>query len=313
MKESRIVLGTWAWGAGAAGGDQVFGSHTDTSNLKPVFDAAIEQGLNVWDTATVYGMGSSESILGSLVAGLKREDIVLSTKFTPQIASMYGDSVERMAEASLERLGTDYIDIYWIHNPMDVERWTPQLLPLLRSSKVKHVGVSNHNVDEIERANAILAREGYRVSAVQNHFSLLYRSSERGGVLDYCKRNDMEFWGYMVLEQGALAGGYNPEHPLPADSARGQKYNPVLGKLAELTDVMKEIGQAHGASCSQVAIAYVLNKGIKPLVGATKTKHVAEAAAALNVVLTDEEVDRLEKLADNIEVDTRGDWEHPME
>ena len=198
---SKIALGTWAWGAGAFGGDTVFGSKTDVENLKPVFDAAMKAGLNLWDTATVYGMGESEKILGTFVAGEKRESVEVSTKFTPQLAEVYENSVEKMANASIERMGCDYIDIYWIHNPMDVERWTPGLIPLLQSGKVKRVGVSNHNIKEIRRANEILSEAGFKVSAVQNHFSLLYRSSEKGGVLDYCKENGIEFWAYMVLEQ----------------------------------------------------------------------------------------------------------------
>ena len=83
---SKIALGTWAWGAGAFGGDAVFGSKTDVENLKPVFDAAMKAGLNLWDTATVYGMGESEKILGTFVAGEKRETVEVSTKFTPQLA-----------------------------------------------------------------------------------------------------------------------------------------------------------------------------------------------------------------------------------
>lgn len=193
----------------------MFGSNTNVENLKPVFDAAMSAGLNLWDTATVYGMGESEKILGSFVASHRREDVLVSTKFTPQLAEMYDNNVEKMALASMQRMGLDYIDIYWIHNPMDVERWTPGLIPLLQSGKVKRVGVSNHNIDEICRAGEILGEAGFKVSAVQNHFSLLYRSSERGGVLDYCKQNGIEFWAYMVLEQGALSGKYNTEHPLP--------------------------------------------------------------------------------------------------
>ena len=313
MAQTKIALGTWAWGAGAFGGDAVFGSNTNVENLRPVFDAAMHEGLNLWDTATVYGMGESERILGSFATTLRREDVLISTKFTPQLAEMYDNSVEKMALASMERMGVDYIDVYWIHNPMDVERWTPGLLPLLRSGKVKAVGVSNHNIDEIRRANEILAAEGFKVSAVQNHFSLLYRSSERGGVLDYCKENDIQFWAYMTLEQGALSGKYSPENPLPAESDRGKKYNPVLDKLQALTDEMKRIGEKHGASCSQIGIAWAIAKGTMPIVGATKERHVVEAAKAATIVLTADEVTRLEQLADSLGIDTRGDWEHTME
>lgn len=310
---TKIALGTWAWGAGAFGGDSVFGSNTNEENLKPVFDAAMNEGLNLWDTATVYGMGESERILGSFVAGCKREDVLVSTKFTPQLAEMFDNSVEKMALASMERMGLDYIDIYWIHNPMDVERWTPGLIPLLQSGKVKRVGLSNHNIDEIKRANKILGEAGFKVSAVQNHFSLLYRSSERGGVLDYCRNNGIDFWAYMVLEQGALSGKYSTDNPLPAESDRGKKYNPVLDRLVALTDGMKAVGERYGISCSQVGIAWAITKGTLPIIGATKERHVIEAAAAAGVTLTAQEVEKLEQLADATGVDTRGDWEHTME
>ncbi len=313
MKETKIALGTWAWGAGAFGGDAVFGSNTDVENLKPVFESAMKSGLNLWDTATVYGMGESERILGTLAKGVNRDDVMISTKFTPQIAEIFDNSVEKMAEASIERMDCGFIDIYWIHNPMDVERWTPGLIPLLKSGKVKRVGVSNHNIQEIERANEILGEAGFKVSAVQNHFSLLYRSSEKGGVLDYCKKNGIEFWAYMVLEQGALSGKYNKENPLPEESDRGKKYNPMLPQLEELTNEMTAIGQKYGASCSQIGIAWAIAKGTLPLIGATKERHVIEAAEAAKIQLTTEEVARLEKLADATGIDTRGGWEHSME
>ena len=335
---SKIALGTWAWGAGAFGGDTVFGSKTDVENLKPVFDAAMKAGLSLWDTATAYGMGESERILGTLVKAAiereksqtclnssereqarpkvkeyKREDVQISTKFTPQIAEVFENSVEKMADASIERMGCDYIDIYWIHNPMDVERWTPGLIPLLQSGKVKRVGVSNHNIKEIQRANEILGEAGFKVSAVQNHFSLLYRSSEKGGVLDYCKENGIEFWAYMVLEQGALSGKYNKENPLPAESDRGKKYNPVIPQLEALTSEMTAIGEKYGASCSQIGIAWAIAKGTMPIIGATKEQHVIEAAEAAKIQLTADEVARLEQLADATGIDTRGGWEHSME
>ena len=310
---AKIALGTWAWGSGAFGGNMVFGSKTDVENLKPVFDTAMKAGLCLWDTATVYGMGESERILGTLAKGVERKNVQISTKFTPQIAEMYDNNVEKIADASIERMGCDYIDVYWIHNPMDVERWTPGLIPLLKSGKVKRVGVSNHNIAEIRRANEILGEAGFKVSAVQNHFSLLYRSSEKGGVLDYCKENGIEFWAYMVLEQGALSGKYNKENPLPAESDRGKKYNPVLPQLEALTNEMTAIGQKYGASCSQIGIAWAIAKGALPIIGATKERHVIEAAEAAKIKLVAEEVTRLEQLAEATGIDTRGDWEHSME
>lgn len=307
-----IALGTWSWGSGMAGGDQVFGNHTDAESLKPVFDLAMKEGLNLWDTATVYGMGASEKILGEFVKGYPRKNVIISTKFTPQIAPDTENPVVTMADESCKLLNTDYIDIYWIHNPADVEKWTPDLIPLLRSGKVKAVGVSNHNLEQIKRANEILGKEGFCVSAVQNHFSLLYRSSEKAGILDYCKENNITFFAYMTLEQGALTGVFGTHNPMPEGSQRAATYNPILGKLDSLIDEMKEIGEKYNATPSQVAIAYAVTKGTLPIVGATKERHVKEAAEAAKIRLSADEVIRLEKLAAETGVDTRGAWENPM-
>lgn len=307
-----IALGTWSWGTGAAGGDQVFGNQLSTEELKPVFSAAIEAGLNLWDTALVYGMGASEKILGEFVKQYKREDLIISTKFTPQIVGAFGNNVSEMFDFSSQNLHTDYMDIYWIHNPADVETWTPQLLPLLKNGKVKSVGVSNHNLSQIKRANEILGSEGFKVSAVQNHFSLLYRSSEDAGILDYCKENGIIFFAYMVLEQGALSGKYDTQHPLPAGSQRGETYNPLLPQIENLISAMKVMSEKHGVGVPQIAVAWAIAKGTTPIIGVTKPQHVTDAALAAQVNLSAEEVQELENIARESGVDTRGSWENPM-
>lgn len=309
----KIALGTWSWGAGFAGGDTVFGNHLSDEDTKAVFDAAIAAGLNLWDTAAVYGMGSSESMLGTLVRQYPRQDVILSTKFTPQIADeTAAKPMEKMLNESLARLGVESMDIYWIHNPFDVEKWTPALIPLLQSGKVKKVGVSNHNLAQIKRANDILNQAGFALSAVQNHYSLLYRASEDAGILDYCQANNITFFAYMVLEQGALSGRYNTQNPLPAGSGRGETYNKVLPQLETLTAAMKTIGDSKNASVAQVAIAWAIAKGTLPLIGATKIHHVQDAAAAAQLVLSADEIATLENLALAANVDTRGAWEQQM-
>lgn len=217
-----------------------------------------------------------------------------------------------MCDSSLERLGTDYIDIYWIHNPADVEKWTPYLIPLMKSGKVKRVGVSNHNLKQIKRAEEILSREGIHVTAVQNHFSLLYRSSEKAGILDYCKENNIDFFAYMVLEQGTLSGKYDTKHPLPEGSQRAMTYNPVLPQIEAITDSMRKISLKYNVSIPQIAIAWAIGKGTTPIIGVTKPSHVEDAATAAMVNLTIEEMDELERLAEKSGVDTRGSWEAPM-
>ena len=308
----KIALGAWSWGAGAAGGDQVFGNHLFEEELKPVFEKAMECGLNLWDTAAVYGEGTSERILGNFVKDVRRNSVILSTKFTPQIAGSSPDAMQEMIDGSKERLHTDVIDVYWIHNPMDIEKWTPDLIPLAKSGQIKTIGVSNHNLMEIKRANEILAAEGLKISAVQNHYSLLHRSSERAGILDYCKENDITFYSYMVLEQGALTGRYSEENPFPEGSGRAEAYNPHLKELTALIDELKIIGTRFDASPAQVATAWAIAKGTLPIIGVTKVRQVEEAAKAMRIELTADEISRLERFGDETGVHTLREWEKEM-
>ena len=304
-----IAMGAWAWGDK----DGYFGNTMAGEEFRPVFEKALEKGLNLWDTATAYSNGESERILGKLVNDVGREKVVVSTKFTPQMAAMYGDSVENMCNASLKRMGLDDIDLYWIHNPIGAPNYTRQLIPLLKAGKVKSVGVSNHNLAQIREAQAILQDAGYTLSAVQNHFSLLNRSSESAGIIDYCKQNGMVFFGYMVLEQGALTGRYDSSHPFPAGSARAQVFDPLLAKLDELIGRLKEIASSRGVSASQIATAYAVFKGVLPIIGATKTYQVEEASEAAAIGLTAEEIASLEEEADRSGVTSVQFWENKME
>ncbi len=313
MRLMNIVLGTWSWGVGSAGGDQVFGNHLGATNLREVFDAAMSEGMNFWDTALVYGMGSSEDILSSFTRPLPRESYRISTKFTPQIADVNAENpVASMLESSLNRFNIDYVDYYWIHNPENVEKWTPMLIPLVKSGKIKRVGVSNHNLKQIKRASEILAAENISLSGIQNHFSLLYRSSEKGEILEWCKKEKIDFWAYMTLEQGALSGKYDSAHLMPAGSMRGPTYNPILAKIDKLLDIMREIGHSHEASPAQIAMAWVVNKGAVPIIGVTKKSQVHDARKALGINLSPNEMTRLENAAASLNVDVRGSWEEPM-
>ncbi|MGT2829630.1 aldo/keto reductase [Streptococcus hillyeri] len=308
---ASIVLGTWSWGTGGfAGGNVVFGNHLDTTDLKDVFSVAMENGLNTFDTAFAYANGESERILGELVSQYDRSEVVLSDKFTP---GMQDDTKENpvadMLEGSLKRLGTDDIDIYWIHNAADVERWTPFLADLVKSGRVKRIGVSNHSLDQVKRVQEILKPAGVQISAVQNHFSLLYRNSIENGLLDYCKENDIQFFSYMVLEQGALSGKYDNQHPMPADSNRGKTYNPMFPALGDLLAELKHLAEQHEVSPAQIATAWAIGRGTTPILGVTKVEQVLDAAKASDLVLSASEMARLEELALQAGVDTRGGWE----
>ena len=308
MTKNTIVLGTWAWGDN----NSYFGNNYDEDHFRPVFDAAIAKNLSFFDTATAYGNGGSEKILGDLMQSVPRNELTISTKFTPQMAPATDNPVQTMLDESLKRLGTDYIDYYWIHNDADVEKWTHDLLPVLKAGKIKHVGVSNHTLSEIKRVQEILAEEGFKLDAVQNHLSLLDRSSEKAGILDYCKKNGLEFFAYMVLEQGALTGKYNVNNPFPAGSVRAQAYNDKLPQLTDLVDKLTEIGKKYDLSAAQTAMAWALSKDTFPIIGVTKVNQVEDAAQVAATRLTEAEVTELEAVAAKINVDTTGSWEPNM-
>ena len=304
----KIALGAWAWG-----NDGTFGNEHKTEDLKPIYDKAMELGLNLWDTAYVYGMGKSEEVLGEFLRTSNREDYVISTKFTPQLAEMFeANEVTSMYENSAKILGVDEIDIFWIHNPVGAPDWTKKLVETAREHDIKMIGVSNHNLAEIKEANEILKEAGLKLGTVQNHYSLLNRSSEDSGILEYCQENDIIFFSYMVLEQGALSGKYDTAHPFPEGSDRANAYGDSLAEIEELNKAIAEIAEAHDAKVAQLPIAWAVAKGTLPIIGATKVHHVEDAAEAVEIELTDDEIRTMEELADKANVNTIRIWEKEM-
>lgn len=174
------------------------------------------------------------------------------------------------------------------------------------------MGVSNHNLQELKRAQEILNKDGIKISAVQNHYSLLNRSSETSGILEYCKENDITFFSYMVLEQGALTGNFDKNHPFPEGSDRAKSYNDKLEKLEELNKVLNEVAQTHNTKIPVIATAWAINKGTLPIIGVTKTDHVLDAKEANQIVLNDDEIKYLEETADKLNVSTIRYWEKEM-
>ena len=304
----KIALGAWAWG-----NDGTFGGTLTSEELRPVFEAGMKAGLNLWDTAYAYGMGTSEKVLGEFLRDTPREEVIISDKFTPQCADPEAENaVTALYDISAENLGVSDMDIYWIHNPLDAPKWTTELIPLAKSGKIGRIGLSNHNLAEIQEAEAILEKEGLKISAIQNHYSLLNRSSETSGILDYCKAHDMIFFAYMVLEQGALTGKYDTAHPFPADSDRGQVYNPMLPQLEKLNAGIREIADRHGVATAQIPVAWAIAKGTLPIIGVTKVYQVEDAAKAAAITLTSEEVETLDQLAAEMPLDVIRYWEKEM-
>ena len=305
----KIALGAWAWG-----NDGTFGNDFTAETLRPIFDTAMKNGLNLWDTAYAYGIGTSEKVLAGFLKGLPRESYLVSDKFTPQCADASSPSAMKdMIEMQLELMELDRFDIYWIHNVWDAPKWTEELAKYFEGKdNVPLLGVSNHNLAEIKQAAEILKAHGLKLSAVQNHLSLINRSSEHSGILDYCKENDICFFAYMVLEQGALSGKYDTKHPMPAGSARAEAYNPVLNKIEILNGALKKLADKYNVGIAQIPVAWAVAKGTLPIIGVTKTKHVEDAVKAANITLTPEEMAELEKLADSLEINAIRFWEKEM-
>lgn len=304
----KIAFGAWAWG-----NDNTFGNNHTIDDLKPVFEAGLKIKPAIWDTAFVYGMGTSEKVLGELLKDYPREDSIISTKFTPQCADATTENaVSAMYENSCNLIGTDLIDIYWIHNPVEAPEWTKKLAEFEKAKDIPMIGLSNHNLEEIKQAQEILEDADLKVSAIQNHYSLLNRSSETSGILDYCKKNNITFFSYMVLEQGALTGKYSKKNPFPEESDRGQAYNPHLTEIDELNSELYKIAESHDVNLAQIPIAWAINKETLPIVGVTKVQHVTDAIEASQIELTKEEIKTMEELADKANVNTIRIWEKEM-
>ena len=304
----KIALGAWAWG-----NDGTFGGDITAESLRPIFDTAMANGLNLWDTAYAYGMGTSEKVLAGFLKGLPRDAYLVSDKFTPQCANGKPTAMADMIEMQLQLMELDQFDIYWIHNVWDAPHWTEELAKYFEGKdNVPLLGVSNHNLAEIKQANEILKSHGLKLSAVQNHYSLINRSSEDSGILDYCRENDITFFAYMVLEQGALSGKYDTSHPMPEGSARAETYNPVLDKLEVLNAELKKLADKYHVGPAQIPVAWAIAKGTLPIIGVTKTGHVEDAVKAANVALTAEETAELERVADSLELNVIRFWEKEM-
>lgn len=309
-KIPQIAIGTWSWGGNANGGKMIFGNTLTAAELRPVFEKAVAAGFTLWDTAEVYGLGVSENILGEFMK--EHSDIVVSTKFFPK-AFQKNESLGKSLAGSNQRLGIECPDIYWIHVPTNVEKWTKELIPLLQSGALKAVGVSNHNLREIKQAQQILNDAGFKLAAVQNHFSLINRCSEKSGILEWCRENHVLFFAYMVLEQGALTGKFDEQHPFKPFTLRGITYSRrVLRKLKPLIDALREIGQQHEASPTEIAIAWALFKQTIPIIGITKEHYVDSLVKASNIVLSTSEVSELESIAVSTDVEIQGSWERHL-
>ncbi|TCO17277.1 aryl-alcohol dehydrogenase-like predicted oxidoreductase [Kribbella steppae] len=298
---SRVALGCMSFGDTSRG----FNAWAlDDAAAEPIFRQALDLGITFWDTANVYGFGTSEEIVGRAIHKYtRREDIVLATKVRfPMHDGPGGKGLSRKAimeqiDASLTRLGTEYVDLYQIHRfdpDTPVEETMEALHDVVKSGKVRYLGASSMWAWQFAKMQYTAQLHGWtKFVSMQNQYSLMQREEER------------EMFG-LLADQGVGSIPWSPlakgrlARPWGTRTARAGN-DPIAEQFFSdddkpIADAVQQVADARGVPMARVALAWVLRNPVvtAPIVGATKEHHLADAAAALDITLTDEEVRALE-------------------
>jgi 1-deoxyxylulose-5-phosphate synthase len=302
---SRICLGCMSYG-NPASATQPW-SLGEQESL-PFFRQAIELGINFFDTANVYSLGASEEITGrALKEYARRDEIVLATKvFSRMREGPNGTGLSRKAifqeiDASLRRLGTDYVDLYQIHRfdpTTPIEETLEALNDVVRAGKARYLGASSMFAWQFAQALEISRRHGWaRFISMQNFVNLIYREEERE-MLPLCKAEGIGVIPWSPLARGRLARPWNAEGTNRSEKDRfgAHIYARVSSGDRQIIDEVGNIAARRNIPRAQVALAWLLQKPeiTAPIVGATKAEHLRDAVAALDVKLTEDEVKVLE-------------------
>jgi len=304
---SRICLGMMSYGSQA---ERAW--HLDEAAAEPIVKAAIDGGVTFFDTADTYSGGVTEQITGSLLSRLfdRREDYVLATKVYfpmgpgPNDRGLSRKHVLAAIDASLRRLGMDYVDLYQIH------RWDYQtpiaetmeaLHEVVRAGKARYIGASSMFAWQFAKAQNLAERHGWtRFASMQNHYNLIYREEERE-MIPLCVDQGVAVLPYSPLARGVLAGNRDRQGERRTtragdDPLSDERYNSPSD--FDVVDRLAEVAAARGAPPAQVALAWLLSRPAvtAPIVGATRLGHISDALAAVHLTLTEEEVHRLEEL-----------------
>lgn len=290
------MIGTNSWGS-AAYGKLIRGSSVDGETLKASIQAAKENGLLIFDLAQDYGFGKAQKMIGEFGT----QDIVLSSKFTP-LGKYSPGQVRKSLEKDLLEFGREYVDIYWLHLPSDIDENLAEIIRLYQEGKIRHVGVSNFTLEECRKAKEILEKAGIPLYGVQNHYSLINREWEKNGLVAWCRENDISFWAWAVLEEGMLT---DPRIKTKK-SIMKLLFDGKKRKLRPLYVLMNKIGKRHGITIPQVAMAFCASKGIVPICGCRKPYQVEQLAQAADIQLSARELQLLEAEADRINIHILG-------
>ena len=303
MQLTPIGIGAWAIG----GGGWAFGwGPQDDNESVDAMKAALDQGVNWIDTAAIYGLGHSEEVVARALEGRAKKPYVFTKcervwNENREIGkSLKADSIRREVEASLSRLKLDVIDLYQIHWPEpdeDIEEGWTEMAKLKEQGKVRHIGVSNFNADQMKRAQTIAP-----ITSLQPPYSLLSPEIEES-ILPYAAQNNIGVIVYSPMKSGLLTGAMTRERiaAMPDDDFRKrtpQFQEPKLTKNLELVERMREMGKRHGRTPGEVAIAWTLRRPevTAAIVGMRSAKQVDGVIGAMDFRLTPEEVSELEAM-----------------
>ena len=311
LKVSRICLGCMTYGAPATG-ELRPGSHPwalSEEESQPFLRQALELGINFFDTANVYARGESENVLGRfLKANTRREAVVIATKLNgvmrdePNGAGLSRKSIFFELDESLRRLQTDYVDLYQIHRwdyETPIEETLEALSDVVKSGKVRYIGASSMHAWQFTKALYLAQMHGWtRFVSMQNYYNLLYREEERE-MIPLCQSEGIGVIPWSPLARGRLARPWKTESTKRYETDQFGKT--LYAQTEELdhtvVDRLGQISEQRGAPRAQVALAWMLSKPAitSPIVGATKPHHLSDAAAALSLRLTPEEIASLEE------------------
>ena len=294
LDQQEMGLGTWAWGKGQVWG---YGKNYNDQDLKETFLAALDSGIQLFDTAEVYGEGESESFLGEFLKMRNTGKIHIATKFAPMPWRVSTSQLLKALRASLSRLGLKSVDLYqmhWASPPRTIKAWMEPLAEAVKEGLALEAGVSNFTRGQMLRAQEALGSHGVPLASNQMQYSLVRRKNELNGLLEECQKTNIRFIAYSPLGMGMLSGKYSPQHP--PSGPRRLFYFGQLGRVQTLVGKLKAIGEARGGkTVNQVALNWLLCKGALPIPGAKNAAQVRENAGAMGWRLEQAQVDDLDE------------------